>query len=149
MRMHGAPQRWTWRKIHIGINERPPEIRAAEVTTSNFDAAPMLPELLDQIPPDQETRGPGVASLLREVAEYTPDVVRRFATSTTTGIALGERILSATGISSEFVAGAWLAITPPQRSSGVGGPVTVRHCRCCTQEQAFTPTTKRRTLRCT
>jgi hypothetical protein len=33
---------------------RTPEIRAAEFTTSDAGDAPMLPELLDQIPPDQE-----------------------------------------------------------------------------------------------
>lgn len=43
-----------WRKIHIGIDERSLEIRAAEFTTSEIGDAPMLPEPLDQIPPDQE-----------------------------------------------------------------------------------------------
>ena len=43
-----------WRKIHIGIDEQTLEIRAAEFTTSNVGDAPMLPELLDQIPPEQE-----------------------------------------------------------------------------------------------
>jgi hypothetical protein len=41
-----------WRKIHIGIDEKSLEIRAAEFTTSDLGDAPMLPELLDQIPPD-------------------------------------------------------------------------------------------------
>ena len=43
-----------WRKIHIAIDEQTLEIRAAEFTTSDVGDAPMLPELLDQIPPDQE-----------------------------------------------------------------------------------------------
>jgi hypothetical protein len=43
-----------WRKIHIGIDERSLEIRAAEFTTSDIGDAPMWPELLDQTPPDQE-----------------------------------------------------------------------------------------------
>ena len=30
------------------------EVRAVEVTTSNIGDAPMLPELLDQIPPEQD-----------------------------------------------------------------------------------------------
>ena len=30
------------------------EIRAVEITGSNIGDAPMLPELLDQIPPDQK-----------------------------------------------------------------------------------------------
>ena len=37
-----------------GIDEQTLEIRAAEFTTSNVGDAPMLPELLDQIPPDQQ-----------------------------------------------------------------------------------------------
>ena len=35
-------------------HEKSPEIRAAEFTTSNVGDAPLLPELPDQIPPDQE-----------------------------------------------------------------------------------------------
>ena len=53
-RKHGGTKRRVWRKIHIGIDEQTLEIRAAELTTSNVGDAPMLPELLDQIPPDQE-----------------------------------------------------------------------------------------------
>jgi hypothetical protein len=37
-----------------GIDEEPLEIRAIEVTSSNVGDAPMLPDLLNQIPPDQE-----------------------------------------------------------------------------------------------
>ena len=51
---HGGTKRRVWRKIHIGIDEQTLEIRAAEFTTSDVGDAPMLPELLDQIPPDQE-----------------------------------------------------------------------------------------------
>jgi hypothetical protein len=53
-RKHGGTKRRVWRKIHIGIDEQTLEIRAAEVTTSDVGDAPMLPELLSQIPPDQE-----------------------------------------------------------------------------------------------
>jgi len=53
-RKHGGPKRRVWRKLHIGIDEKTLEIRAAEFTTSDVGDAPMLPELLDQIPPDQE-----------------------------------------------------------------------------------------------
>ncbi|UWS78246.1 IS5 family transposase [Phaeobacter sp. G2] len=52
-RKHGGPKRRIWRKIHIGIGEETLEVRAVEVTTSNIGDAPMLPELLNQIPPDQ------------------------------------------------------------------------------------------------
>ena len=53
-RKHGGAKRRVWRKIHIGIDEQTLEIRAAGFTTSDVGDAPMLPELLDQIPPDQE-----------------------------------------------------------------------------------------------
>ena len=52
-RKHGSTKRRVWRKIHIGLDEQTLEIRAAEFTTSDVGDAPMLPELLDQIPPDQ------------------------------------------------------------------------------------------------
>ena len=39
-----------WRKIHIGVDEQPLEIRTIEVTGSSVGDAPMLPELLSQIP---------------------------------------------------------------------------------------------------
>jgi hypothetical protein len=53
-RKHGGPKRRLWRKIHIGIDEETLEIRAVEVTSSSIGDAPMLPDLLDQIPPDEE-----------------------------------------------------------------------------------------------
>jgi len=53
-RKHGGSKRRVWRKIHIGIDEQTLEIRAAEFTSSDVGDAPMLPKLLDQIPPDQE-----------------------------------------------------------------------------------------------
>ena len=53
-RKHGGLKRRIWRKIHIGIDEETLEVRAVEVTTSNIGDAPMLPELLSQIPSDQE-----------------------------------------------------------------------------------------------
>jgi hypothetical protein len=53
-RKHGGPKRRLWRKIHIGIDEETLEIRAVEVTSSNIGDPPMLPNLLDQIAPDQK-----------------------------------------------------------------------------------------------
>ena len=53
-RKHGGSKRRIWRKIHIGIDEETLQIRAVEVTGSNIGDAPMLPELLNQIPPDQD-----------------------------------------------------------------------------------------------
>ena len=53
-RKHGGSKRRLWRKIHIGIDEETLEIRAIQVTSSSIGDAPMLPDLLSQIPPDQE-----------------------------------------------------------------------------------------------
>jgi Transposase DDE domain len=52
-RKHGGTKCRVWRKIHIGIDEKTLEMRAAEFTNSEIGDASMLPELLDQIPPDQ------------------------------------------------------------------------------------------------
>ena len=53
-RKHGGAKRRIWRKVHLGIVEKTLEIRAVEFTSSDIGDAPMLPELLGQIPPDQE-----------------------------------------------------------------------------------------------
>lgn len=53
-RKHGGSKRRVWRKIHLGIDEQTLEIRAVEFTSSGIGDAPMLPGLLDQIPPEQE-----------------------------------------------------------------------------------------------
>ena len=53
-RKHGGAKRRIWRKIHVGIDEETLEVRAVEITGSNIGDAPMLLELLDQIPSDQK-----------------------------------------------------------------------------------------------
>jgi hypothetical protein len=53
-RKHGGPKRRLWRKIYIGIDEETLEIRAVEVTSSSIGDAPMLPDLLNQIPADED-----------------------------------------------------------------------------------------------
>ncbi|SLN56798.1 Transposase DDE domain protein [Falsiruegeria litorea R37] len=53
-RKHGGPKRRVWRKIHLGIDEETLEIRAVEITGSHIGDAPVLPDLLGQIPADQE-----------------------------------------------------------------------------------------------
>jgi len=53
-RKHGGSKRRIWRKIHIGIDEETLEVRAVEVTGSNIGDAPVLPDLLNQIPPHQD-----------------------------------------------------------------------------------------------
>ena len=53
-RKHGGAKRRVLRKLHLGIDEQTLEIRAVEVTSSDIGDAPMLPDLLSQIPPDEE-----------------------------------------------------------------------------------------------
>jgi hypothetical protein len=54
----GGPRRCLWRKMHIGIDEQTLEIRAIEVASSSIGDAPVLPDLLNRIPPDQEIGRP-------------------------------------------------------------------------------------------
>ena len=49
-RKHGGPKRRVWRKIHLGIDEETLEVRAVEITGSHIGDAPVLPDLLSQIP---------------------------------------------------------------------------------------------------
>lgn len=53
-RKHGGPKRRVWRKIHIGIDEETLEFWAVKITASHIGDAPILPDLLDQIPPDED-----------------------------------------------------------------------------------------------
>jgi hypothetical protein len=49
-RKHGAEYRRQWRKVHLGIDAETLEIRAVGVTSNNVGDAPILPDLLAQIP---------------------------------------------------------------------------------------------------
>ena len=51
---HDGPKRRVWGKLPIGIDEQTLEIRAAGFTSNEVGDAPMLPELLNPIPADQE-----------------------------------------------------------------------------------------------
>lgn len=53
-RKHGGPKRRVWRKIHLGIDWETLEVRAVEITGSHIGDAPVLPDLLSQIPADEE-----------------------------------------------------------------------------------------------
>jgi hypothetical protein len=53
-RKHGGSKRRLWRKIHIVIDDKTLEIRAIEATSSSIGDAPVLPDLLNQIPSDEE-----------------------------------------------------------------------------------------------
>jgi hypothetical protein len=50
---HGSEYRRQWRKVHLGIDASTLETRAIEVTDNSMGDAPMLPELLGQIPQDE------------------------------------------------------------------------------------------------
>lgn len=50
---HGADYRRQWRKVHLGIDAKTLEIRAIEITDNAIGDAPMLPELLAQLPEDE------------------------------------------------------------------------------------------------
>ncbi|MGB3797605.1 MAG: IS5 family transposase [Alteraurantiacibacter sp.] len=49
-RKHGGAKGRVWRKVHLGIDEATMEVRAALITDSSLGDAPMLPNLLGQIP---------------------------------------------------------------------------------------------------
>ncbi len=53
-RKHAGSRRRVWRKVHLGIDEETLEIRAVGITASHIGDAPVLPDLLGQIPEDQE-----------------------------------------------------------------------------------------------
>ena len=80
---HGPSKPRQWRKVHLGIDADTLEIRAIEVTGSRVGDAPMLPELLDQIPADQsigkvsadgayDTRGCRAAIAARDACAVIP-----------------------------------------------------------------------------
>jgi len=59
---HGVEHRRQWRKVHLAIDADTFEIRAVEVTDNSIGDAPMLPQLLSQIPEDESiesVRGDG------------------------------------------------------------------------------------------
>lgn len=52
-RKHGQCKPRAWRKVHLGIDAETLEIRAIETTGNRIGDAPVLADLLDQIPGDQ------------------------------------------------------------------------------------------------
>ena len=71
---HGAEYRREWRKVHLGIDAQTLEIRAIEVTSNAIGDAPMLPELLAQIPTDEP-----IASVCADGAYDTRDCLDAIA----------------------------------------------------------------------
>jgi hypothetical protein len=54
VRRHGASRRRQWRKVHLAMDTATGDIRAVEFTSSREGDSPVLPDLLDQVPPDEQ-----------------------------------------------------------------------------------------------
>ena len=54
VRRHGASRRRQWRKVHLAMDVATGDIRAVEFTPSREGDSPVLPDLLDQIPRDEQ-----------------------------------------------------------------------------------------------
>lgn len=54
VRKHGANRRRQWRKVHLAMDTATGDIRAVEFTCSREGDSPVLPVLLDQVPPDEQ-----------------------------------------------------------------------------------------------
>ena len=53
-RKHGVQGRRQWRKVHLAMDTATSDIRAVEFTSSSDGDSPVLPELLNQIPEDED-----------------------------------------------------------------------------------------------
>ncbi|WGT51374.1 IS5 family transposase [Thioclava nitratireducens] len=53
-RKHGPSRRRQWRKVHIAMDTQTGDIRAVEFTSSRHGDSPLLPDLLSQIPEEEE-----------------------------------------------------------------------------------------------
>ena len=72
-RKHGGARRRVWRKVHLAVDESTLEVRAVEITGSGVGDAPVLLDLLGQIP-----EGEPIASLTADGAYGTrgcPDAI--------------------------------------------------------------------------
>ena len=49
VRTHGKSKRRTWRKLHLGVNERSGEIVAAVLSSNSVSDSEVLPQLLEQV----------------------------------------------------------------------------------------------------
>ncbi|AVO39284.1 MULTISPECIES: IS5 family transposase [Paracoccaceae] len=53
-RKHGTHRRRQYRKVHLAMDTGTGDIRAVEFTSSNKGDSPVLPELLSQLPPEEQ-----------------------------------------------------------------------------------------------
>ena len=126
-RKHGGPKRRVWRKIHLKIDEETIEVGAVEVTSSDIAYAPMLPELLAQIPTD-----PDIASVTADGAYDTrkchdaiaergahavvPVFVKGVVSPFHAASLISGALISFSGLSQTGPAGCQLRVLPDQRS---------------------------------
>ena len=54
VRKHGLQGRRQWRKVHLAVDTATSDIRAVEFTPSNDGDSPVLPDLLGQLPGDEQ-----------------------------------------------------------------------------------------------
>ena len=82
-RKHGVHGRRQWRKVHLAMDPATSDIRAVEFTSSRDGDGPVLPDLLGQIPEDEQigtvtadgaydTRRCHIAILAREASPIIP-----------------------------------------------------------------------------
>ena len=82
-RKHGVHGRRQWRKVHLAMDPATSDIRAVEFTSSRDGDSPVLPDLLGQIPEDEQigtvtadgaydTRRCHIAILAREASPIIP-----------------------------------------------------------------------------
>lgn len=84
-RKHGTHRRRQYRKVHLALDTGSGDILAVEFTSSREGDSPVLPDLLEQIPPDQEigtVTGDGAFDIvgprgLTHVRSKTPPTNRR------------------------------------------------------------------------
>ena len=69
-RKHGVQGRRQWRKVHLAMDTATSDIRAVEFTPSSYGDSPILPELLAQIPEDQQIGT--VTAPSRQIASQSP-----------------------------------------------------------------------------
>ncbi len=54
VRKHGTQRRRQYRKVHLAMDTATGDIRAVEFTSSREGDSPVLPDLLSQVPPDEQ-----------------------------------------------------------------------------------------------
>lgn len=77
MRKHGASRRRQWRKIHIGIDADTLEVRAVEMMSNRIGDAPVLRDLLAQVPLQEQIDSVTADGIYETKGRYTAIAARR------------------------------------------------------------------------